>query len=63
MVEVKMVEGKGLECGGKMVGKVVDVVVEKREGVVFEVKRYGIGRGCEKGMGWFWDIILDDCLM
>ena len=61
ILHVKILQRKRFQSAGKMVAKLVHVVVEKSEALVFEVKTYAIRTPCQKGIRCFCHIIFHDC--
>ena len=63
ILHVKILQRKHFQSAGKMVAKLVHVVVEKSEALMFEVKTYAIRTPSQKGIRCFCHIIFHDCLM
>ena len=63
ILHVKILQRKRFQSAGKMVAKLVlvVVVVEKSEALMFEVKTYAIRTPCQKGIRCFCHIIFHDC--
>ena len=61
ILHVKILQRKRFQSAGKMVAKLVLVVVEKSEALMFEVKTYAIRTPCQKGIRCFCHIIFHDC--
>lgn len=61
ILHVKILQRERFQSAGKMVAKLVHVVIEKSEALMFEVQTYAIRTPSQKGIRRFCHIFFHDC--